>query len=70
MTITELSVNFDFQTEEELQSLMKMKLDLATQKLLQEASDRADPETFNLQYSVKTDDICLSVWGNLCKNPR
>ncbi|XP_021353310.1 axonemal 84 kDa protein-like isoform X3 [Mizuhopecten yessoensis] len=57
-------------TKEDLQTLMKTKLDFATMKLLQEASVRADPETLNLQYSIKNEDTCLSVWGNLSKNPR
>jgi hypothetical protein len=55
---------------EELQTLMKIKVDKATLRLLQEATDRADPETCNLQYAIKTDDVTLSVWGNLSKNPR
>lgn len=55
---------------EELQTLIKLKLDNATLRLLQEATDRADNETFNLQYAIKTDDVRLSVWGNLSKNPR
>lgn len=58
------------QTMGELQTLMKLKVDGATLRLLQEATDRADPETFNLQYAIKTDDVTLSVWGNLSKNPR
>jgi hypothetical protein len=49
---------------EELQTLMKIKVDKATLRLLQEATDRADPETFNLQYAIKTDDVTLSVWKN------
>ncbi|XP_033752163.1 LOW QUALITY PROTEIN: axonemal 84 kDa protein-like [Pecten maximus] len=58
------------ETKEDLQTLMKTKLDFATMKLLQEASVRADPETLNLQYAIKNEDTCLSVWGNLSKNPR
>ncbi|CAG2234316.1 CASC1 [Mytilus edulis] len=58
------------ETMGELQTLMKLKVDGATLRLLQEATDRADPETFNLQYAIKTDDVTLSVWGNLSKNPR
>lgn len=49
---------------------MKKKMDSATLHLLQEATDRADPETFNLQFELKSPDVCLSIWGNLSKNPR
>ncbi|KAK3104097.1 hypothetical protein FSP39_024384 [Pinctada imbricata] len=58
------------QTKEELQALIKKKMDAATFHLLEEATDRANPETFNLQFSSKSPDVCLSVWGNLSKNPR
>lgn len=49
---------------------MKVKLDAATLRLLQEATQRADQETFNLQQTFKNDYVILSVWGNLSKNPR
>ncbi|XP_048780286.1 dynein axonemal intermediate chain 7 homolog isoform X2 [Ostrea edulis] len=58
------------QTKEEVQTLIKKKMDAATLRLLQEATDRADPETFNLQFELKSPDVCLSLWGNLSKNPR
>ncbi|KAL3842016.1 hypothetical protein ACJMK2_020088 [Sinanodonta woodiana] len=57
-------------TMEDLQWLIRDKLDAATIKLLQEATDRRDPETLNLQYIVKNDNVCLCLWGNLSKNPR
>ncbi|KAL3842018.1 hypothetical protein ACJMK2_020090 [Sinanodonta woodiana] len=57
-------------TKEDLQRLIQVKLDAATIKLLQEATDRCDPETLNLQYIVKNDNVCLCLWGNLSKNPR
>ncbi|KAK3598788.1 hypothetical protein CHS0354_020899 [Potamilus streckersoni] len=57
-------------TKEDLQRLIQVKLDTATIKLLQEATDRRDPETLNLQYIVKNDNVCLCLWGNLSKNPR
>ncbi|XP_061178031.1 dynein axonemal intermediate chain 7 homolog isoform X2 [Saccostrea echinata] len=58
------------QIKEELQALIKKKMDAATLRLLQEATDRADSETFNLQFEHKSPDVCLSIWGNLSKNPR
>ncbi|XP_062591912.1 dynein axonemal intermediate chain 7 homolog [Saccostrea cucullata] len=58
------------QIKEELQALIKKKMDSATLQLLQEATDRADSETFNLQFEHKSPDVCLSIWGNLSKNPR
>lgn len=68
--ITEKEIHLYNDTKEELQSLMKKKMDSATLHLLQEATDRADPETFNLQFELKSPDVCLSIWGNLSKNPR
>ncbi|XP_053383871.1 dynein axonemal intermediate chain 7-like [Mercenaria mercenaria] len=57
-------------TREDLQTLMQSKLDAATVKLLQQATDLCDTETFNLHYTKRNQDICLCIWGNLSKNPR
>ncbi|KAL5006456.1 hypothetical protein ScPMuIL_015262 [Solemya velum] len=57
-------------TIEDLHHLIETKLDAATQNLLCQATSRANPETFNLQFFVKNSDIALCVWGNLSKNPR
>ncbi|KAL4224695.1 Protein casc1 [Mactra antiquata] len=57
-------------TREDLQRLIQTKLDAATVKILQQATDLCDSETFNLHYLKKNEEICLCIWGNLSKNPR
>ncbi|KAH3877276.1 dynein axonemal intermediate chain 7-like isoform X2 [Dreissena polymorpha] len=57
-------------TREDLQMLLQNKLDAATVKILQKATDLCDNETFNLHYLKANQDVCLCIWGNLSKNPR
>lgn len=59
-----------FQTIGEIQHLVQVKLDAASLKILCDASSLQDPETSNLQYTIRNADIVLCVWGNLSKNPR
>ncbi|XP_025088707.1 axonemal 84 kDa protein-like isoform X3 [Pomacea canaliculata] len=54
----------------EIQHLVQVKLDAASLKILCDASSLQDPETSNLQYTIRNADIVLCVWGNLSKNPR
>ncbi|XP_070199022.1 dynein axonemal intermediate chain 7 homolog isoform X1 [Littorina saxatilis] len=58
------------ETMGELQHLIQLKLDAASLHVLCDASKLQDPETSNLQYTLKNDYITLCVWGNLSKNPR
>ncbi|XP_030844896.1 protein CASC1 isoform X2 [Strongylocentrotus purpuratus] len=54
----------------ELQNILLNKLDEATVSLLKDASNHADSETGNLQFTKGNKDIVLMLWGNLVKNPR
>lgn len=58
------------QIKEELQFLMKKKMDLVMFYLLQEVIDRVDFEIFNFQFEFKSFDVCFSIWGNFSKNFR
>lgn len=58
------------QTKEDLQNLIQVKLDAATVKIIQRATELCDSETLNLHYLKRNQDICLCIWGNLSKNPR
>ncbi|BFZ05042.1 hypothetical protein BsWGS_08084 [Bradybaena similaris] len=53
-----------------LENLIRIKLDLATLKLLCDNTPLANSETGNLQHAVTNDEIALCVWGNIVKNPR
>ena len=55
---------------QELQELLKDKFDIASQKLLLNASTYADSETMNLQKVMGDGATTLCMWGNLSKNPR
>merc|ERR1719346_763047 len=57
-------------TIKELQKLMATKLDAASLQVLCDATKLSNPETNNLEHCVNNDQISLSVWGNLTKNPR
>ncbi|XP_041366067.1 axonemal 84 kDa protein-like [Gigantopelta aegis] len=68
--ITERELAASKETIEELQNLVKTKLDLATLQVLCDATSLQDSETNNLQYCKDNSAICLCVWGNLSKNQR
>nr|KAG5693296.1 hypothetical protein BaRGS_011617 [Batillaria attramentaria] len=54
----------------ELQHLIQTKLGVASLQVLCDASKLQDPETSNLQFTLKNDNVSLCMWGNLSKNPR
>ena len=64
------NLGFFLQTMQELQELLKDKFDIASQKLLLNASTYADSETMNLQKVMGDGATTLCMWGNLSKNPR
>ncbi|ESO92391.1 hypothetical protein LOTGIDRAFT_206612 [Lottia gigantea] len=51
----------------DLQKLMSTKLNDVTLDILCKATELQDNETYNLQYTVKSENIYLCVWGNLSK---
>uniref|UniRef100_A0A8C2C0B7 Dynein axonemal intermediate chain 7 n=1 Tax=Cyprinus carpio TaxID=7962 RepID=A0A8C2C0B7_CYPCA len=53
-----------------LQSLIQIKLNLATEELLKSANSHSDIETGNMQTVVQDENITLCLWANLNKNPR
>ncbi|XP_050403844.1 dynein axonemal intermediate chain 7 [Patella vulgata] len=66
----DLSVNEEANYKEaivEIQNLMSKKLDDISLQVLCNATDLQDSETYNLQYTVETANICLCIWGNLSK---
>ncbi|XP_067655393.1 dynein axonemal intermediate chain 7 homolog isoform X2 [Haliotis asinina] len=58
------------ETIEELQEVIRGKLDRAVFHVLCDASTMQDPETYNLQFVIKNPEIQLCIWGNLSKNPK
>ncbi|XP_064600678.1 dynein axonemal intermediate chain 7-like [Liolophura sinensis] len=68
--LTDAVVDHYKTTIQELQDLLKFKLDAASHEILLRATELQDPETLNLQFTTKSDQISLCIWGNLCKNPR
>ena len=58
------------QTTQELEVLLREKLELASHDLLMKAKAEADSETMNLQRLISNEVITLAMWGNLSKNPR
>ena len=57
------NLGFFLQTMQELQELLKDKFDIASQKLLLNASTYADSETMKLKYNPAESD------GRWCDNP-
>ncbi|CAG5130994.1 unnamed protein product, partial [Candidula unifasciata] len=57
------------QTIDTLRGLILSKLDMATLRVLCEATYLAHKETGNLEYTACIDDIDLCIWGNIMKNP-
>uniref|UniRef100_A0A8C6TYN8 Dynein axonemal intermediate chain 7 n=1 Tax=Neogobius melanostomus TaxID=47308 RepID=A0A8C6TYN8_9GOBI len=53
-----------------LQELIHLKHNLATEEILKEASANIDTETGNMQTVVKDEQVTLCLWANLKKNPR
>ncbi|XP_052031208.1 dynein axonemal intermediate chain 7 isoform X1 [Apodemus sylvaticus] len=53
-----------------LQELLSMKVNVATELLLRQASYLADLDTGNMEKTIKDENVTLYVWANLKKNPR
>ncbi|CAO2607161.1 Dynein axonemal intermediate chain 7, partial [Lemmus lemmus] len=53
-----------------LQELLSLKVDVATELLLREASTLADLDSGNMEKIIKDENVTLYVWANLKKNPR
>ncbi|XP_054446877.1 dynein axonemal intermediate chain 7 isoform X2 [Pteronotus mesoamericanus] len=54
----------------ELQELLHLKFNTATELLLRQASTLADLDTGNMEKVIQDENITLYVWANLKKNPR
>ncbi|KAF6117763.1 hypothetical protein HJG60_002081 [Phyllostomus discolor] len=54
----------------ELQELLHLKFDVATELLLRQASTLADLDTGNMEKVIQDENVTLYVWANLKKNPR
>ncbi|KAE8613045.1 hypothetical protein XENTR_v10007543 [Xenopus tropicalis] len=54
----------------QLQQLLPMKFNQATEHLLKNASVLSDIETGNMQKVIKDNNLTLCIWANLNKNPR
>ncbi|XP_066120905.1 dynein axonemal intermediate chain 7 isoform X1 [Saccopteryx bilineata] len=54
----------------ELQELLQLKFDRATEMLLRQASSLADLDTGNMEKVIRDENVTLYVWANLRKNPR
>nr|KAF6373137.1 hypothetical protein mPipKuh1_002077 [Pipistrellus kuhlii] len=54
----------------ELQEVLHLKFNIATELLLRQASTLADQDTGNMEKVIRDENITLYVWANLKKNPR
>ncbi|XP_037704031.1 dynein intermediate chain CFAP94, axonemal isoform X3 [Choloepus didactylus] len=54
----------------ELQELLNLKFNIATEILLRQASTLADLDSGNMEKIIKDEYVTLYVWANLKKNPR
>ncbi|KAM5251839.1 dynein axonemal intermediate chain 7 isoform 1-T1 [Hipposideros larvatus] len=54
----------------ELQELLHLKFNTATEILLREASTLADLDSGNMEKIIHDENVTLYVWANLKKNPR
>ncbi|XP_016052873.1 PREDICTED: protein CASC1 [Miniopterus natalensis] len=54
----------------ELQELLHLKFNTATELLLRQASTLADLDTGNMEKVIQDENVILYVWANLKKNPR
>ncbi|KAM5333616.1 dynein axonemal intermediate chain 7 isoform 4-T4 [Glossophaga mutica] len=54
----------------ELQELLHLKFNIATEVLLRQASTLADLDTGNMEKVIQDENVTLYVWANLKKNPR
>ncbi|XP_023421076.2 dynein axonemal intermediate chain 7 isoform X2 [Cavia porcellus] len=54
----------------QLQELLQLKFNIATEILLRQASSFADLDTGNMEKIIQGENITLYVWANLKKNPR
>ncbi|XP_053777691.1 dynein axonemal intermediate chain 7 isoform X2 [Desmodus rotundus] len=54
----------------ELQELLHLKFNRATEVLLRQASTLADLDTGNMEKVIQDENVTLYVWANLKKNPR
>ncbi|XP_034883936.1 dynein axonemal intermediate chain 7 isoform X3 [Mirounga angustirostris] len=54
----------------ELQELLHLKFNIATEMLLRQASTLADLDSGNMEKVIQDENVTLYVWANLKKNPR
>ncbi|XP_060050508.1 dynein axonemal intermediate chain 7 isoform X2 [Erinaceus europaeus] len=54
----------------ELQELLQLKFNIATEILLRHASTLADLDSGNMEKIIQDENVTLYVWANLKKNPR
>ncbi|XP_042525234.1 dynein axonemal intermediate chain 7 [Dipodomys spectabilis] len=54
----------------QLQELLQLKLNRATELLLRQASNLADMDSGNMEKVIRDENINLYLWANLKKNPR
>ncbi|XP_010613441.1 protein CASC1 isoform X1 [Fukomys damarensis] len=54
----------------ELQELLHLKFNIATEILLRQASTLADLDNGNMEKIIQDENVTLYVWANLKKNPR
>ncbi|ERE66112.1 cancer susceptibility candidate protein 1 [Cricetulus griseus] len=53
-----------------LQELLSLKMDVATELLLREASTLVDVDSGNMEKIIRDENVSLFVWANIKKNPR
>ncbi|XP_008581865.1 PREDICTED: protein CASC1 isoform X3 [Galeopterus variegatus] len=54
----------------QLQELLQLKFNVATEILLRQASTLADLDSGNMEKIIRDENVTLYVWANLKKNPR
>ncbi|XP_048958749.1 dynein axonemal intermediate chain 7 isoform X9 [Canis lupus baileyi] len=54
----------------EMQELLHLKFNIATEILLRQASTLADLDSGNMEKVIQDENVTLYVWANLKKNPR
>ncbi|XP_060514110.1 dynein axonemal intermediate chain 7 isoform X5 [Panthera onca] len=54
----------------ELQELLHLKFNVATERLLRQASTLADLDSGNMEKVIQDENVTVYVWANLKKNPR
>uniref|UniRef100_A0A6I8PEJ9 Dynein axonemal intermediate chain 7 n=2 Tax=Ornithorhynchus anatinus TaxID=9258 RepID=A0A6I8PEJ9_ORNAN len=54
----------------EMRELLYSKFEVATERLLKQASAMVDPDSGNMEKVIRGEDVTFCIWANLKKNPK